>query len=108
MSRIDTIRQMLTDNPSDSFLRFALAKEFEKTGDDAAAIETYRFIVENDPDYVGTYYHLGKALERSDEPQLAWTTYSDGISVCRRKGEKHAMAELAGARLELGDEEDFE
>jgi hypothetical protein len=30
------------------------------------------------------------------------------MEVTKRLGEQHAMRELAGARMELGDEEDFE
>lgn len=107
---------MLLENPTDAFLRFALAKEREKEGVDtsagsagpAGAREIYEQLLQDQPEYVGTYYHLGKTLERLNEPGEAWKIYSEGINVTRRLGEKHAMSELAGARLELGDEEDFE
>ena len=38
----------------------------------------------------------------------AWKTYNEGMEVARAAGDQHALSELAGARLELGDEEDFE
>lgn len=107
MSRLATIQQMLANNPKDSFLRFALAKEHEKAGDDQLAKSTYEGIVEDDPEYVGTYYHLGKTLERLGEEATAFKTYTEGMAICKRLNERHAMSELAGARLELGDEEDF-
>ena len=96
---------MLADPPTDAFLRFALAKEHEKEGDDAGAREIYEALLADQPEYVGTYYHLGKALERLNEPAAAWRTYTEGITVTKRLGERHAMSELAGARLELGEEE---
>lgn len=107
MSRKAQILQMLEAAPQDAFLRFALAKEWEKEGNDPAALNIYRSLVNDQPDYVGTYYHLGKTLERMDRPREAWTVYSRGMEVTRRLNEDHAMRELAGARLELGDEEDF-
>ncbi|MEL7161727.1 MAG: hypothetical protein AAFN92_13285, partial [Bacteroidota bacterium] len=64
MSRKDQILSMLEASPKDSFLRFALAKEHEKAGADAGARSVYEAIVADDPEYVGTYYHLGKTLER--------------------------------------------
>ncbi len=108
MTRKERIEAMLLENPKDAFLRFALAKEHEKEGADAGAREIYEQLVQDEPEYVGTYYHLGKTLERLNEQSEAWRIYSEGIRVTRRLGEKHAMSELAGARLELGDEEDFE
>ncbi|MCX8212719.1 MAG: tetratricopeptide repeat protein [Lewinella sp.] len=108
MSRKVHIQAMLADSPTDAFLRFALAKEHEKEGDDAGAKEIYEALVADQPEYVGTYYHLGKTMERLEEQAEAWRIYSEGIAITKRVGERHAMSELAGARLELGDEEDFE
>ena len=107
MSRKDQIVQLLEANPSDAFLRFALAKEWEQEGNDATAVVIYRSLVSDQPDYIGTYYHLGKALERQERQEEAWKIYTTGIEVTKRLGERHAMRELAGARMELGDEEDF-
>ncbi|MEM1359821.1 MAG: tetratricopeptide repeat protein [Bacteroidota bacterium] len=104
MSRKDQILSLLQDNPTDSFLRFALAKEHEQAGEDAGAKEVYESIVKQDPDYVGTYYHLGKLLEKLGQPDTALRIYSEGIEITRRLGEKHAMRELMGARMELGEE----
>lgn len=107
MSRLDTIQQMLESNPKDAFLRFALAKEYEKSGDDERVKAIYQELVDDSPEYVGTYYHLGKTLERLGEEAAAFKTYTKGMEICKKLGENHARAELAGARLELGDEEDF-
>ena len=108
MSRKDQILQLLEANPQDAFLRFALAKEHEQAGEDAGAVAIYEQLTVDAPDYVGTYYHFGKALERLGRDAEAWRVYSTGIEVTGRLGETHARSELAGARLELGDEEDFE
>lgn len=107
MSRKDQILQLLAASPRDAFLRFALAKEWEKEGDDPAALDIYERLAHDEPGYVGTYYHLGKTLERLDRPAEAWKIYTRGIEVTRDLGEQHAMRELAGARMELGDAEDF-
>lgn len=107
MSRKDQILQLLEGAPKDAFLRFALAKEWEKEGNDATALNIYRSLVNDQPEYVGTYYHLAKTLERMERPNEAWKIYTRGMEVTKDAGEKHAMRELAGARMELGDEEDF-
>ena len=107
MTRKDQIIQLLEASPEDAFLRFALAKEWEKEGNDPAALNIYRSLLNDQPNYVGTYYHLAKTLERMDRPREAWKIYSRGMEVTKELGEQHAMRELAGARMELGDEEDF-
>ncbi|MEM6398120.1 MAG: tetratricopeptide repeat protein [Bacteroidota bacterium] len=107
MSRREQIEQMLALSPDDSFLLFALAKEHEKAGNDKGALDTYLKLKEVNADYVGLYFHLAKTYERIDQDLNAWNTYTEGIAIAKRLGEKHAMNELAGARLELGDEEDF-
>ncbi|WP_116108304.1 tetratricopeptide repeat protein [Lewinella sp. IMCC34191] len=107
MTRKEQIIQLLEASPKDAFLRFALAKEWEQEGNDPAALNIYRSLVNDQPEYVGTYYHLGKTLQRMERPQEAWKVFSEGMEVTKRLGEQHAMRELAGARMELGDEDDF-
>ena len=108
MNRINKIKAFLAESPKDSFLTFALAKEYEKLGDKKQALEQYLTLVKNDPNYVGTYYHLGKLYEQLEEFATAFQTYKDGMKVTRAAGDQHAYSELAGAKLNLGDDEDFE
>ncbi len=108
MNRLEKIKAFLADSPNDSFLTFALAKEYEKMGEKQKALEQYLAIVKNDPNYVGTYYHLGKLYEQLEEFTTAFQTYKDGMKVTRAAGDQHAFSELAGAKLNLGDDEDFE
>ncbi len=99
---------MLGESPDDSFLLFAVAKEYEGQGRDAEALTYYQRLLTTDPTYVGLYYHLGKLYERAAQIQEAWKTYTEGMAVARQAGDRHALSELAAARLELGEEEDFE
>ena len=64
MQRIETIKEFLKSNPNDNFLRHALALEYIKTGDDEGARKLFEAILHESPDYVGSYYHLAKLLER--------------------------------------------
>ena len=98
----------LESSPGDSFILFAIAKEYEKMEDSEQALEYYLKIRENDPNYVGLYYHLGKLYEKTGEVNTAFATYKAGMAVARQLGDQHALSELAEAKLMLGDEEDFE
>lgn len=106
--RLKQLLAFLEDNPKDAFLRFALAKEYEGLGVDDQALATYLQLVESDPSYVGTYYHLGKLYEKQEELDKAFHTYKKGMTVAKAAGDQHALSELAGAKLNLGDDEDFE
>lgn len=107
MTRLDQLKQLLHESPNDSFLYFALAKEYEKLGDDEQALQWFEELRTRDPAYVGLYYHLGKVHERLTQPARAFRTYTAGMEIARQQGDQHALSELAGARLALGDEEDF-
>ncbi|HFA50437.1 MAG TPA: tetratricopeptide repeat protein [Bacteroidetes bacterium] len=107
-SRLERLLDFLAASPDDTFLLFALAKEYESMGDLEKSLRHYAHLVEVDPDYVGAYYHLGKLQEKLGQPATAFATYKTGMEAARRNNDQHALSELAGAKLALGDDEDFE
>ena len=106
MSRLSQLLQLRADSPGDTFLLFALAKEYEKMGDEDKALEHYLQLREADPNYVGLYYHLGKLYQRRQDLDSAISTYKAGMEIAGRLGDRHAYSELAGAKLEISDEEE--
>ncbi len=106
--RLILLKSMLDKNPDDSFLLFAIAKEYEGIGDRKAALDFFLNLKRNNPDYVGLYYHLGKLYEQSERFHEAFQTYKEGMEKAKKAGDDHAYGELAGAKLNLGDDEDFE
>ena len=101
MDRVERIKEMLTTNPHDSFLNHALALEYIKVGDDAGAQGLFEQLLEREPDYVGSYYHLAKLLERNGKEQEAITVYEKGMHIAKEKGDQHAFNELRSAWEEL-------
>ena len=67
MDRIGKIKAMLVDMPEDSFLQHALALEYIKLGDDVQARQLFETLLNREPGYVGSYYHLAKLLERNGQ-----------------------------------------
>jgi tetratricopeptide (TPR) repeat protein len=98
-SRLQQLQKLLEEDPNDSFLLFAIAKEHEKKGNNEEAISRYEFIVEKDPEYLGTYYHLAKMYELEEESEKAIAVYKDGIAKCKKAGDMHSMAELTTAMV---------
>ena len=100
MDRLKALLDFLNDDPGDSFTRFAVASEYLKRGAVEEARVYFEQLVERDPEYVGTYYHLGKLLEASGKRESAISTYKAGIEVARRQRESHALAELQSALIQ--------
>ena len=67
MDRIEQLQVFLKATPDDSFLQHALALELIKRGDDNDARILFEKILQREPGYVGSYYHLGKLLERAGD-----------------------------------------
>jgi tetratricopeptide (TPR) repeat protein len=101
MDRIKKITEMLTENPGDSFLCHALALEYIKLGNDGDARKLFESIVENEPGYIGTYYHLAKLLERMGETDAAVKVYEKGMEEANKVGDNHSLSELRSAFEEL-------
>jgi Tfp pilus assembly protein PilF len=101
MERIEKLQQFLKDNPSDSFVQHALALEYIKLGNDTEARNLFEQLLERDPGYVGSYYHLAKLLERTEDPDAAIKVYEKGMEEAKKAGENHAYGELRGAYEEL-------
>jgi Tfp pilus assembly protein PilF len=92
---------MLEAQPADSFLQHALALEYIKTGNEEAARRLFEEILNRDPAYIGSYYHLAKLLERTGETEAALEVYEKGMEAAKKAGENHAFSELRSAWEEL-------
>lgn len=106
MSRLDQLFDLLKSQPDEPFLLFAIAKEYEKAQDEDKALDYYLQLVETTPQYVGTYYHLGKLYERIGKSEKAFQTYKKGMIVAKEEGDMHAYSELNGAKMSIDDDDD--
>ena len=101
MDRVQKLKEFLTENPEDSFIQHALALEFIKAGDDEEAQKLFENVLQRDPGYVGSYYHLAKLLERRGDATSAIQWYERGMAEAQKAGEKKAYDELKSAYEEL-------
>lgn len=102
-NRIEKLNEFLLASPEDSFLQHALALEYVKIGDDARAQELFDAILKREPGYVGSYYHLGKLLERTGNADRAVAVYKKGMEETKKVNDRHGYSELQGALEELED-----
>jgi tetratricopeptide (TPR) repeat protein len=99
-SRLQQLLAFYADDPNDAFTIYALATEY-RTTEPLRALEFYQTLLDEHPDYVGTYYHAGKLLEQLEKPQEAEKVYRRGLQVSRKAGQMHAASELQQALNQL-------
>ncbi len=101
MNRIEKILEFLAQQPQDNFLRHALALEYLKMGEDQQAKDLFLEIVTQSPDYIGSYYHLAKTLEKLALRTEAIEWYEKGMAAAKLAKDDHAYRELQGAYEDL-------
>ncbi len=101
MDKISKLKDFLKANPHDSFVQHAMALEYIKLGNDEVARGLFEEILNREPEYIGSYYHLAKLLERNDKTEEAIKVYEKGMEEAKKAGENHAYGELKGAWEEL-------
>lgn len=92
---------MIAADNSNSFLIYALAKEFEKMGDTDQAIATFERLKSQDPEYNGLYYQLARLYQESDKLPAALKTCDEGIIICQSQKDLHALSELKNLRMNM-------
>ncbi len=105
MDRIQKLKEYMKTAETDSFLQHALALEYIKVGKDEEARLLFNEILKREPTYLGSYYHLGKTLERLGDVEKALRVYKRGMEVAEILDDPHAYREIQAA-YEDAEEED--
>src|SRR5690349_17949865 len=103
MDRIEKIKDFLKKTPDDSFLQHALALEYIKMGKDSDARDLFESILTRDTGYIGSYYQLGKLLERIGESQMVISWYEKGMEAASKARDMHALSELRAEYEDITD-----
>ena len=101
MERIEKLKDFLSKNPDDSFIQHALALEYVKLGQDVEARRLFENLLEKDAQYIGSYYHLARLLERTEEREAAIRFYEKGMEMAKAAGDQHSFNELRSALDDL-------
>ena len=96
-NRLDILKQMLAQDPSNSFARYGLAMEYAKSGDLRDAVNEFKSLIAADGSYVAAYYHCGQALEKLGDVDSARLVYEQGIDASSKKGDLHTLGEIEAA-----------
>ena len=96
-NRMEVLKNMLAQNPQDSFARYGLAMEHVNRGEMESALGEFRILLDHNPNYAAAYFHGGQALEKLGRIEDARAFYQKGIEVTARLGDRHTQSELQAA-----------
>ncbi|MEO5980571.1 MAG: tetratricopeptide repeat protein [Chryseolinea sp.] len=102
-NRLEQLQQFAENDPNDPFNLYALALECQKC-DIPRALTTFNSLIATHPQYVATYYQLGKLYQQIGEHSLAIKIFNAGISVAFGIGDHKTHRELQSALRELEEE----
>jgi thioredoxin-like negative regulator of GroEL len=102
MSRREKIEAMLVDDPGDTFLRYSLAMELDKEGDNEASLARFSELTRDDPPYVPAFFMAAQQLARLGRMSEARDFLRTGIESARTQGNAHAAGEMSEFLASLG------
>jgi tetratricopeptide (TPR) repeat protein len=94
MSRREKIEAMLADDPEDVFLRYSLAMELDKEGDQEASLAKFAELTRDNPPYVPAFFMAGQQLARLGRLDEARAILKNGIAVACAQNDMHAAGEM--------------
>lgn len=102
-SRREKIEAMLADDPQDTFLRYSLAMELDKDGENDRSLEKLDELTKDDPPYVPAFFMAGQQLTRLERVNEARAVLRDGIEQARQQNDSHAAGEMSEFLASLGE-----
>ena len=96
-TRLDILKSMVEQKPTDTFARYGLAMEYRNTGDLEASMGEFRALMAANPDYAPAYFHGGQTLEKLGRREDARAIYRQGIEATTRMGDLHTCSEIQAA-----------
>jgi tetratricopeptide (TPR) repeat protein len=94
MSRREQIESMLADSPNDTFLKYALAMEFENEQEHEKSLALHRDLMNDSPPYVPSFFMSGQQLAELDRIEEAREIVKQGITQAENQGDLHAASEM--------------
>ncbi len=102
-TRFEQLQQMLTQEPNDEFLQYAIAIEYFSVGNFEKSLSCLKNILQTNPDYLAAYYQAGKCYEELKQTGEAKNIYSQGIEIAFKQNKTKTLGELREALFLLED-----
>ncbi len=101
MTRREKLEAMLAGEPLDQLLRYMLAMELDKEGDNRLSLSYLGGLMDDAVPYVPAFLMAGQQLTRVDRIEEARAAFQRGIDAAHQQGDSHAFEELKRFLSEL-------
>lgn len=101
MDKIAGLKQILANDPGNSFARYGLALELANLGDRESALAEFDALLGRDPAYTPGYFMAAQNLAATGNVSQAVVRLKSGIECAKRDGNSHAMSEMQALLDEL-------
>ncbi len=102
MDRIAAFKEILQQDPNNSFARYGLAMEHATLGDTDAALAEFAACIERTPDYVPAYQMSAQTLLKAGRTSAASERLKAGLEAASRTGNSHASSEMQAMLDDIG------
>lgn len=97
----EQIQKLLTLEPNDPFMLYAMAQDYTKTAEHDLAIDYYQKTIDADPDYAYAYFHMARSLEALNRIDDAKSTLDAGLEAAKRANDAKGISEISSYRTML-------
>ncbi|MHB8261257.1 MAG: tetratricopeptide repeat protein [Bacteroidia bacterium] len=101
--RLEQLQRMLAQEPTDTFLQYAIGMEYFSAEEFDKALTYFNCIIDSKPDYLAAYYQTGKCYEELKQIKEAQCIYMKGIELAERQNKNKTLNELREALFLLED-----
>ena len=95
------LKDILSQNPRDSFARYGLAMEYLNSGKLPEALDELETLLKEHPDYTAGYFMAAQTLSKANRSDEAKKMLQQGIAAAQRTGNEHARSEMEGMLSDL-------
>lgn len=99
-NRLEQLIKFYQEDPSDPFILYGLALEYQKT-DNKKSEQLFDRLLEVFPEYLPAYYHSAKLKVTLGKGTSAITIYQNGIALAKKQNDSSTERELQSAYNEL-------
>lgn len=92
--RISFLEKSMAEKPEDSFFKYALAMELQEDNP-MRAIELLKEVIDTQPDYLPSYYSLGKLLSEQSHYENALSILEKGLELSKNLKDGKTQSEIS-------------
>jgi cytochrome c-type biogenesis protein CcmH/NrfG len=94
MDKVASLKEILEQDPTNTFARYGLAMEYAGRGETAAALAEFDRLLGDHPEYTAGYFMAAQTLAKAGRHADAKQRLVEGIGCARSTGNQHAQREM--------------